>query len=223
MDGTAADCCAERVRASLRLFDNHDPRLPYRELMLEGDPSAVTPVALPEGYRFVTYVPGDRDAWIAIERSARELESQAQGEEVWERFFGGRDEALRSRMFFAVSAAGEKVATATAWYDIRREDGPANTMLHWVAVRRDEQGRGLSKPVITRALRRMSEMGCRRAVIPTQTTTWLACKVYLDLGFRPIPKNAEHSRDGWEIVRALTDHPALAGFAEADISRFLRG
>lgn len=44
---------------------------------------------------------------------------------------------------------------------------------------------------------------------PTQTNTWLACKVYLDLGFLPIKENLEHSNEGWKIVKELTSHSAL--------------
>jgi hypothetical protein len=54
--------------------------------------------------------------------------------------------------------------------------------------------------------------GYSRAVIPTQTNTWLACKLYLDLGFVPIKENAERNRAGWCIVKTLTNHPALDGF-----------
>ena len=71
---------------------------------------------------------------------------------------------------------------------------------------------GLSKPLITHVLRHMQKLGYTRAIVPTQTTTWLACKVYLDLGFRPIPRNAQRSGKGWQIVRTLTDHPALTEF-----------
>ena len=52
-------------------------------------------------------------------------------------------------------------------------------------------------------------LGYQHAKIPTQTTTWLACKVYLDLGFVPIPQNAVNSREGWRIIKALTDHEVL--------------
>ena len=109
----------------------------------------------------------------------------------------------------------------TAYYDIRRKDDGVNGMLHWVAVRREDQGHGLSKPLIAHALQRMQVLGYRRAVVPTQTTTWLACKVYLDLGFQPIPKNAERNRAGWEIVRTLTLHPALRAFTETDAQKYL--
>ncbi len=213
----------ERTAASLRRFDNHDARLPYYELMLEKELTDLPDLSLPEGYGLALYMPGDRDEWIAIEKSAREFDSREEGEEAWKRFYEGHDDELRERMFFAVGPEGEKAATATAYYDIRSGDDGITGWLHWVAVRREEQGRGLSKPLIACVLRKMQALGYRRAVIPTQTTTWLACKVYLDLGFRPIPKNAERNRAGWEIVRTLTDHPALRSFAETDVDRFLTG
>ena len=117
-------------------------------------------------------------------------------------------------MFFVLSPEGEKVATATAYYDIRRGDDGITGWLHWVAVRREHQGLGLAKPLITRVLQAMKDLGYTRAVIPTQTTTWLACKVYLDLGFRPTPESAGQNRQGWEIIRSLTSHPALSAFAD---------
>ena len=51
-------------------------------------------------------------------------------------------------------ALGQKLATATAWYDIRKGDDGQIGWLHWVAVRRDAQGLGLSKPLITHALQK---------------------------------------------------------------------
>ncbi len=58
----------------------------------------------------------------------------------------------------------------------------------------------------------MRALGYTHAKIPTQTTTWLACKVYLDFGFRPLPQNAVNSKEGWRIVKTITNHPALDAF-----------
>ena len=115
-----------------------------------------------------------------------------------------------NRMVFVVNEAGDKVATATAFYDIRGIDQSGDGWLHWVAVRREDQGRGLSKPLISHVIQIMKALGQTHCKIPTQTTTWVAVKVYLDLGFRPIEKNLVNSRDGWRIIKRLTDHPALA-------------
>lgn len=198
-------------------FDNHDERIRFYELMLERDLESIPHFPLPAGYRYVFYQQGDRDAWIDIEKSAKELTTYEQGLEVWNQYYGGREDELSDRMVFIEDADGRKAATATAYYDVRGIDQSGDGWLHWVAVRREYQGRGLSKPLIAYVLETMVRLGYTHAKIPTQTTTWLACKIYLDFGFRPIPQNAVRNRDGWRIVKALTDHEALADFESADV------
>ncbi len=215
-----------RVRRSLTWLDNHDSRIPYYELMLEQSLDEMEEIPLPAGYHYDNFTPGDREPWIAIEQSAKEFSSTEEGEAAWERYYAGRERELTGRMFFVSDASGKKLATATAFYDIRTGDDGRNGWLHWVAVRREAQGLGLSKPLITHVLRHMQMLGYTRAIVPTQTTTWLACKVYLDLGFRPIPRNAQHSGKGWQIVRTLTDHPALSEFepvSEAELMHWKAG
>lgn len=203
-------------------FDNHDYRIRYYELMLErNDLKGIPDYPLPDGYRFVFYHPGDRDAWIDIEYSAKEFLNYSHGMESWNRYYAGKDAELIHRMVFIENAAGEKIATATAFYDIYGKDKSGAGWLHWVAVRREYQGKGLSKPLISHVLRLMPQFGYSRAIIPTQTTTWLACKIYLDFGFSPIPENTVHSRDGWRIMKALTNHPALAEFDAASEAEIL--
>ena len=200
---------------ALPALDNHDSRIRYYELMLEGNIMPMEEIPLPEGYSYAFYQEGDRDAWIAIERSARELVSYEQGLEVWKKFYEAHTAELPARMVFVIAPNGEKVATATAYYDIRGIDQSGDGWLHWVAVGRQYQGKGLSKPLISHVIQVMKHLGYSHAKIPTQTTTWVACKVYLDLGFRPIPKNLIHSRDGWRIIKRLTGHPALAALDAA--------
>ena len=43
----------------------------------------------------------------------------------------------------------------------------------------------------------------------TQTTTWLAAKLYLDFGFNILNKN---EKNGWNILKTLTNHPKLNEF-----------
>lgn len=202
-------------------FDNYDSRIKYYELLLERDLDRIPGFPLPEGYRFTFFQPGDRDAWIEIEKSAKEFTSYEQGLEAWNKYYGGHEDLLPARMVFIEDDAGEKVATATAYFDVTGRDRSGSGWLHWVAVRRDFQGRGLSKPLISYVLGVMRGLGYTHGKIPTQCTSWVACKVYLDLGFRPIPKNAVNSREGWRIVKALTDHPALEGFDPASLDEIL--
>lgn len=196
------------------MFDNNDKRIKHYELLLENDLDNITEytLTLPDGYHFEFYKDGDRDAWIEIEKSAKEFSSYDEGLSAWNRYYSGKENELKSRMVFVVTEQGEKVATATAFYDISGKDKSGAGWLHWVAVKREYQGKGLSKPLISYVLNVMKSLGYTHAKIPTQTNTWLAVKIYLDLSFRPIPKNAVNSYDGWCIIKTLTNHKALIDF-----------
>ena len=202
----------ETMARSLERFDNNDPRIPHYELLLEQSLDKIKEIELPPAYHYENYAPGDREVWIAIEKSAKEFASYEAGEAAWAKYFAGHEEDLKNRMFFVTDSSGKKLATATAYYNIYTGDDGKTGWLHWVAVHRDAQGQKLSKPLITHVLTHMKKLGYSRAVIPTQTNTWLACKLYLDLGFVPIKENAERNEVGWCIVKTLTNHPALDGF-----------
>ena len=99
-------------------LDNHDSRIRYVDLLMEREHLEKVPECrLPEGYRFVFYQPGDRDRWINIEISAKELEDHEQGVQVWQQYYSRLENTLYNRMLFIENEKGEKVATATAYYD----------------------------------------------------------------------------------------------------------
>ena len=203
-------------------LDNHDSRIRYVDLLMERlDLERIPAYTLPEGFQFVYYQPGDRDAWINIEQSAKELHSFEQGMEVWEQYYGSVEYTLHNRMLFIVNPQGEKVATATAYYDENGDLPRERGQVHWVAVRRDHQGMGLARPLIAQVLNVMKQRGHTEAMLHTQTTTWVAVRLYLEFGFRPMAENAESNRDGWRIIRALTQHPALDGFDAANEAEIL--
>lgn len=205
------------------MFDNNDKRIKYYELLLERSLDNITEYLLPEGYHFEFYKIGDRDTWIDIEKSAKEFSSYEEGLSAWNRYYYGKDDELLNRMVFIINDAGEKVATATAFYDINHKDKSGSGWLHWVAVKRVYQGKGLSKPLISYVLNLMKTLGYTHAKIPTQTTTWLAVKIYLDLGFLPVPENAVNSYKGWCIIKTLTNHKALADFKKTAIKDIMSG
>ena len=204
IEGDVREVLNSLPRLNSENYKTHDDLLCYIDLVFEGKLTDLPEVALPEGYRLVTFEPGDRDAWIDIERSAQEVLSREHGEACWERYYGAREQELPGRMWFVENAAGEKIATATALYDIHGAAKPGEGQLHWVAVKKEYQGRGLSKPLITYVLQVMKRLGYDSVKIHTQTNTWLACKVYYDLGFRPEPGSRVQNRFGWKMVEQLT-------------------
>ena len=126
------------------------------------------------------------------------------GEECWKRYYGSKEAELAERMFFIEDKSGNKIATATAFYDIHIGDSSDNGQLHWVAIKKDAQGKGLSKPLITHTLKRMKALGYGQIKIHTQTNTWLACKIYHELGFMPSEESLRKNRFGWKMVGLMT-------------------
>lgn len=208
--------------ASLPVFESIDRRIKYYEFLLERDLDQIPEYKLPEGYHFTFYQDGDRDAWIEIERSAKEFLNDEKALASWNRYYRNREEELRHRMVFLVTDSGEKVGTATAFYDVFGNDDSGDGWLHWVAIKSEYQGKGLAKPLVSYVLNVLKDLGYTRAKIPTQTTTWVACKVYLDFGFMPTKENATESREGWHIIKRLTNHPALTQFDAALDDEILR-
>ena len=202
-------------------FDNNDRRLKYYELIMElPEEKEIDKFELPEGYSFATYAPGDKEDWISIEWSAKEFFSYEQGVDAWNRYYAGREDILPGRMFFVVAPNGEKVATATAFFDPKNPDD-GKGWLHWVAVRREYQGKKLARPIIAKALSRLRELGHGKLYVPTQTHTWVAAKLYFDFGFRPTAENLIESEYGYRILKTLTNHPALADFEALPVEEMI--
>ena len=207
----------------LPVFDNHDARIRHFHLELKRPLSAMPDYPLPAGYRIAYYRQGDRDAWIDIGLSAREHASREAGLAAWEKYYRAHEAELPGRMLFLTDDAGRRLGTATAFYDVVQAPLPGEGFLHWVSLRREAQGKRLSKPLIVAALRRLADLGYDRARIPTQTNTWVAVKIYLDLGFRPTAQSAAQAQEGWRIIRRLTDHPSLTDFEPAGDALVLAG
>lgn len=65
----------------------------------------------------------------------------------------------------------------------------------------------LSKPLICETLKQMRRLGHKKTLLHTQTHTWLAVKVYLDMRFEPY-KMEEHYL-GWQIIKKMINHNKL--------------
>ncbi len=147
--------------------------------------------------------------------SAGEFDDYDRGLQIWDRFYGGKESELIHRMVFIEAKDGEKIATASAYYDIHGRDQSGAGWLHWVAIKREYQGMGLAKPLISYTLNLLLDLGYSHAIIQTQSISWLACRIYMNFGFKPTLQNAHESYIGWKIIKRLTDHPSLSDFEYA--------
>jgi len=177
---------------------------------LEGFPV----VELPAGYRMRTYRDGDRQTWTDLHLAAERFVKVTP--ELFDRQFGHALPALADRMFFLETLDGTPVGSITAWWGRQYEEAISEQgRIHWVVIHPAYQRRGLAKPMMTHAMRRLAQSH-DSALLGTATGRPWAIKVYLDYGFRPDP--AELARpeivNGWRQVQRIIAHPALAQTAE---------
>jgi GNAT superfamily N-acetyltransferase len=164
---------------------------------------------LPPGYRFRSYQPGDDVAWTALHLAAEPYVQVTP--ELWIRQFSRDEDALADRMFFLETLDGQVVGSITAWWDKDRHNPAERGRIHWVVVHPAHQRRGLSKPMMTRAMQRLAESH-PSAMLDTSTGRIWAIKVYLDFGFYPDPRQLAAKPEvlvAWQAVQAQLRHPLL--------------
>jgi GNAT superfamily N-acetyltransferase len=189
------------------MMDNLDRKIKYYHIEMKMNLEQVSNPIIPEGYSIVFYQDGDKDDWIKIELSAREFLTYDEGLEAWDYYFKRYEHLLFNRMMFLVDdKIGKKIGTATAFFN-NWEDDISDGYLHWVAIHQSHQGLGLSRALITRAFYQSKCLGYKEAKIPTQTTSPVACKIYLDMGATPI--NLEESYVGYQILKTLFNHAVI--------------
>jgi len=154
---------------------------------------------LPEGYSFKMFEPGDENIWANIETRVDEFDSEAAALERFGREFGEHIYEMGDRCFFLMNPRGEAVGTATAWYGDLEGDGNVRGRIHWVGIVPEYQGRGLSKPLLGKAMAILAGFH-DAAYLTSQTTSWQAVNMYLDFGFRPVRLD-----DGYEAAWSLLE------------------
>ncbi|HEY6738105.1 MAG TPA: GNAT family N-acetyltransferase, partial [Actinopolymorphaceae bacterium] len=165
---------------------------------------------LPEGYRLRRYRDGDEATWTALQAAAEPYLEVTP--ELFGREYGAHRDALPDRMFFVETVGGEPAGSISAWWEQDRYAPNERGRVHWVVVHPDHQRRGLTKPMMTRAMQRLAESH-RGAMLATSTGRVWALKVYLDFGFRPDPVELRDKPEvalAWRAVQERLNHRLLA-------------
>jgi GNAT superfamily N-acetyltransferase len=138
-------------------------------------------VNLTDGFSLRFHGPGDDTQWVRIQRLADQF-NVITAELFFNQF--GRDPAVWSQriIYLVDDFNGQPVGTAAAWYG-EEERWKSWGRIHWVAVVPDYQGRGLSKPLLAAALRRLRELGHTRAYLTTSAQRPAAVHLYGRFGF----------------------------------------
>ncbi len=164
--------------------------------MVREDLNDLPDFSLPPGFGLRLFRPGDEPIWVDIEMRAGEFSTIEQGLGYFREEFGPYLNEMRERSLILETESGEPIGTSTAWFG--ELAGHRMGRIHWVAVVPEFQGRGLSKPLVGAAMQILARHHSE-AFLTTQTSSWRAVGLYLQLGFQPVLDSKEAER-AWLIV-----------------------
>ena len=146
-------------------------------------PPAVS--ALPEGFSERFYEKGDEKAWARLQTAVGEFGSEEDALLAFRHYLPFEEELRKRQIYLIDDRTGTPAASATAWF-IQSGDREIGTV-HALCCLPEYQSRSLGKAV---ALRMMSTfyrlMPGREVWLDTQTWSYRAIGLYLDMGFAPM-------------------------------------
>ncbi|UCF96618.1 MAG: GNAT family N-acetyltransferase [Spirochaetaceae bacterium] len=179
---------------------------PVELVMVRDDLSELPRYNLPPGFSCRMFQRGDENLWAQIETSAGEFATADRAIGHFHKEFGIHQRELCERCIFIDTGTGESIGTAMAWYGTLLPGGIAGR-LHWVGIRKNYQGLGMGKPLVSRAMQLLSTLH-DRAYLTTQTSSYAAVKIYLDFGFKPyITDKVQES--GWSMMSKRLGFPII--------------
>lgn len=174
--------------------------------MVRNDLQKIPEYLLPEGFRFRFFQKGDEKTWAKIETLAGEFENEEAALERFSTEFGAHIDDMMERCLFIENEQGEAIATTTAWYgDLR---GTIEGRIHWVGVIPTYQGRGLAKPLLSKAMNILKEHH-RSAYLTSQTTSYQAINMYLNYRFEPYLLE-ETCEEAWRLMEEVLERDILS-------------
>ena len=165
--------------------------------MIRKNLNALPRFPLPPGFSHRLFRRGDESLWAKIETAVSEFKNERAALAHFDREFRPFMDNMEKRCFLIEKDGKGVIGTATAWYNssFREED---HGRLHWLAVHPDYQGRGLAKPLVSLVMEKIKQYH-RRAYLTSQTTSYVAIRVYLDFGFEPLIEGKE-SLEAWRLL-----------------------
>ena len=186
--------------------------------MMCKEPNRAAFSVLPPPFYFDLCRPEELDIWMAFPFDEAETAKKKKNymEDYFENVYASQKEAFFSRCLFVRSPSGEPVGTCFLW----KAYGKWNT-LHWFKVKKEYEGRGIGRGVLTKLL---SEPGELPVFLHTQPGSYRAVKLYSDFGFelltdRMVGRRENHLREFLPILQKYmppSDYQALR-FAKAPL------
>lgn len=167
-------------------------------------PNNVAPVLpdIPQGLSVRYYQNGDEQHWADIQVAVLEFPTREEALKCYDYYWQYMDELKKRQLFVIDNAIGRPVATANAWWT--EVDGQKAGVVYGLSCLPEYQSKGLGK------IAAAYMMDCFYRIMPecpvwldTQTWSYKAIGVYMDIGFVPM-KTATFSEVPNEYQEAIS-------------------
>jgi GNAT superfamily N-acetyltransferase len=180
-----------------------DKSIAYFDILMHRKKGAPAPsFALPDGFSFSFFKPGDEKSWAKIETSVLEFSDELDALMYFQKEYMPLTSELEKRCLFVEDKKGAKAATSTAWWGytgVKRDP-----WLHWVAVDPKYQGLGLGKAIISKVTQLMIDIeGDRDFYLHTQTWSHKAIKIYEKMGYEITDEKNLHKYENGDYEKAM--------------------
>ena len=138
----------------------------------------------------------DIDRWVNIEYKAGEFNDRESALNRFTSEFEGLDHLLSDRLIFILNENDEAIGTIMAWFGNR--DKSLEGRIHWVSLLPEYQGLGLSKSLLSKALKTIA-INHDSCYLTTSNKHFVAINLYLKFGFKP-SISGEKDRLVWEKI-----------------------
>ncbi len=162
---------------------NLDRTIPFYNVILRCDNSAVNSAILPTGYRFKMYQSGDEDSWARLEYEIGDFDTFNEAKEYFVSTYIQNDSLdISKRCVFVVNPENEIVGSCIAWQDLKNDMYVAS--LHWLIVSPKYQGMGIGKALCRKVIQIFSGNQENTIYIHTQPWSCKAIILYIRQGFK---------------------------------------
>lgn len=168
----------------MTVLDTSVPHHPV--LMVLGPHEPVRDAPLAPGYHFEPWNDSYKDAWARLHVALGQLPSLEEGTSYFEHTYETDRDALARQMILVCDDAGNLAGTSSLWPG--DHFGESRLRVHWVGVDPAHQRRGIARALMLSTIRLFDELvpsGAPPLYLTTQTESWVACGMYLKLGFLP--------------------------------------
>ena len=192
-----------------------------------GTPKETTGVRPSCPGKIVSYCPGNAEEWVRIQMEAGEFldlgrdldQSRELALDYFRTIYETDLDSLKERCLFFIDETGEKVGTCMAW---RERDEKRTPSVHWLAVSKKAQGRGIGSALLERTLELFGQRNETPVWLHTQPWSYKAVGLYLRAGFRFCQKETfggyeNQNKEAVEILQRYMILPRDAWTLESQV------